>query len=61
MDFSFIGSTRFQAAVVIALLQILVNNGVVAPEMAEPLQFVCLTHIGLRTVDRAAEKLGKKK
>ena len=58
--FPFLTSNRFWAVVVIAVVMMLYSYGLVPVEVRDLLVTICGAHVGLRTIDRAAEKLGKK-
>ena len=52
-------SSRFQALLIIAMIQLLGNYGYVNPEIVISFTTVLGGHIGIRTIDRASEKIGK--
>jgi hypothetical protein len=54
-----IKSTRFQALVVIAILSLLEHYGVVTTQIYTALVTILAGHVGIRTVDRLGEKIGK--
>lgn len=56
----FLKSTRFYAAVLMALAIWFGNYGWLPVELVEFIKLVTGTHIGLRSLDRFSEKLGKK-
>ena len=60
-NFPFLRSTRFWAVVIFALAIWLGDAGVMPAELVAFLQTVTGGHVGLRTIDRFGETVGKKK
>lgn len=58
LDLSFLGANRFWAAVAICVLNILKAFGVLGADIVDPLTVFLFTFIGIRTMDRFAEKTG---
>lgn len=59
--FPFLKSTRFWAIVVMSLAIWLGSYGWMPVELVEFIKLVTAGHVGIRTVDRFAENVGKKK
>lgn len=55
----FLGSTRFWALVIIGVATALQDAGAIGEGLMQSIMFVCGGHIGVRTVDRMGENLGK--
>jgi hypothetical protein len=60
-NFQFLTSNRFWAIVLFSLAIALKDAGVISVELAQFVMTVTAGHIGVKTVDRFAEKLGKSK
>lgn len=58
MDISFLKSNRFWALVVFAVVTGLASVGIITPEVATPILTILAGHIGIKTIDRFAEKSG---
>lgn len=58
--FKFLESTRFWAVVVIATAMLLKDYSLISSELFNFLATVAGGHIGIRTFDRGAEKIGNK-
>lgn len=58
--FAFLKSNRFHAAVGIVLMYNLVQYGFVDTAIGNSLMGLLLAHIGIRTTDRAFEKLSNR-
>lgn len=56
--FKFLKSSRFHAAVVIGASILAFHYGLVPEAFLDFVWTVCGTHIGIRTLDRATEKIG---
>ena len=52
-------SSRFWSLVVVAALGLLTQYGLLPVEIMQALVTVLLGHVGIRTVDRFSEKVGK--
>jgi hypothetical protein len=59
-NFPFLKSTRFWAVVALSLVMMLHSYGVLPAEVRDLLMTVLGGHVGLRTIDRFAENVGKK-
>lgn len=56
----FLESTRFWAVVVIAVAMLLKDYSLISAELFNFIATVAGGHIGIRTLDRGAEKIGSK-
>ena len=52
-------STRFQALLILALVGVLQDYGWIASPIAQAFYLVLATHIGVRTIDKFSQKMGK--
>lgn len=59
-DMSFLKSNRFQALIVLAIFFVLGQYNILPAEIVAAITTVLAGHIGIRTIDRAAEKIGNK-
>lgn len=57
-DTSFLKSSRFQALVALAIVFLLGQYGILPDEIVTAFATILGGHIGIRTIDRATEKLG---
>ena len=55
----FLTSTRFWALILIAIVKVLEGQMIISPDLANALYLIFAGFIGVRTVDRSAEKIGK--
>ncbi len=54
-------SSRFQALVVLAIFSIFLTHGWIPQELWDAAIIILGGHIGIRTVDRASERIGTRK
>lgn len=60
MNLDFVKSRRFWALVLIAVIGVLKTEGIVSGEIADGLIIILSGFVGIRTIDRIADKVGAK-